>query len=1163
MKIRDLRVEGFGVLSALPLHDLNEGLTVLHGPNGSGKSTLLQFIRGLFLGYSEARRLRLLPPLRGGTPGGSMVLTDPVRFTLTRHARNDLSDTLAINVSHGSPDDARQLRATIEGLRPDLFRTLYAVGSLEAHSLGHLVDIADRDGIDLRTRRSDASWLRGQLEALQGEQSNLLATPPQQGRIQELETERDRLRARIDACRGEQQTRHEDHSATVRRLQEQSARLQREIAWLDEQLQAVQGDLDACHDRLWGRTSRTIRTVRRVEVEQPAAAAPLVTTSVPEIEELDRQIEHCRQVLRDLASSRRKLTVESAGLAGAETPDDPTTFARDRAALRLLEGNLHRLDGLVEQVLEAQKIGRCLCDATQAALASSSDSMREQVYLLCQSLNRREKESQRRSLLAQRDGVDRMELDLEARIRDLRSRRDAILTAQSDTDRARIRYRSDLERLGCECDTHTLWEASAAAPVSRPVERSIVEIPEEQIVADSTARPGDPALARELADLKDQLWLQLQGVRGRQAALIRDLARIEGRAGEFADDRALQTMQYEYSVLEQKLADSRSQWQSLALLQATLNLARRKLENEIQPPVIADASATFRRLTEERYIGFRYAPETRELYAVLSSGQQHGLSSLSRGTLDQAALSLRLALADEYARRGLRLPFIFDDVLVDTDEGRLRIAVTVLKEAAARGHQILFLTCQDHLAALFHEMGIAVRGLHREWQPAVRGAAAEPRPVRTPEVPASIERRLTAPVLIPPVAIPVPSPVPAAASVPEAVSSLDEGDEPGDTLSLRSQPDSPFWLQVDSPVGLIPSLGAQMGRRLGAIGIATVADLIDVDPESVDMPLSSLQVSAAQLRTWQAEGRLLCCVPGLTGRDVQLVVACGIVNPAELAEIDPDVLVARALRLREGTSPGAFEWLGQGRTFPSRESARQWIGAAHRSRTLADALDAAGWGEDEEGPDGEGGSDLGGDDPGPFGDGSGRGPRTLRRARRTRAGRKSRVTLRNSASRMRLRAESGGETGSKAEPPEWRYFLQTDSLVVEAPSIGPKMAERLKELGILTVSDLIGRRPESISAGLTEAKVTARQAQDWQRQAVLMCRVPELRGHDAQILVACGIDTAEQLAGMTPATLWKQIEPFLETREAARLLRSSTPPDLDEVTDWVRYAGHSRALRAA
>lgn len=1158
MKIRDLRIEGFGVLSALPLHDLNEGLTVLHGPNGSGKSTLLQFIRGLFLGYSEARRLRLLPPLRGGTPGGSMVLTDPVRFTLTRHARNDLSDTLAINVSHGSPDDARRLRGTIEGLRPDLFRTLYAVGSLEAHSLGQLVDIADRDGIDLRTRRSDATWLRSQMETLQGEQSGLLSPSPQQGRIQELETERDRLRARIDVCRGEQQTRHEDHSATLRRLQEQGTRLQREIDWLDQQLQTVQSDLNACHDRLWGRASRTIRTVRRVEVEQPVAA-PLVTTAPPEIEELDRQIEHCRQVLRDLASSRRKLTVESASLAGAETPDDPTTFARDRAALRLLEGNLHRLDGLVEQVLDAQKIGRCLCDATQAALASSSDSMREQVYLLCQSLNRREKESQRRMLLAQRDGVDRMELDLEGRIRDLRSRRDAILAAQADADRERIRYRSDLERVGCECDAHGRWEALAAAPVPAVVERSIVEIPEEQIVEDSTARPGDAALAGELADLKDQLWLQLQGVRGRQAALIRDLARIEGRAGEFADDRALQTMQYEYSVLEQKLADSRSQWQSLALLQATLNLARRKLENEIQPPVIADASATFRRLTEERYSGFRYAPETRELYAVLSSGQQHGLSSLSRGTLDQAALSLRLALADEYARRGLRLPFIFDDVLVDTDEGRLRIAVTVLKEAAARGHQILFLTCQDHLAALFHEMGIAVRGLHREWQPVVRGAAAEPRPVRVSEVPPSIERRLTAPVMLAPTAIPAP------ASAPEAVPAMDEIDEPGDTISLRSQPDSPFWLQVDSPVSLIPSLGAQMGRRLGAIGIATVADLIDVDPESVDMPLSSLQVSAAQLRTWQAEGRLLCCVPGLTGRDVQLIVACGIVNPAELAEIDADVLLARALRLQDGTSPGSFEWLAPGQTFPSRESARQWIGAAHRSRTLADALDAAGWGEDDDGPDGEGdgGNGFGGDDPGPFGDDSGRGPRTLRRARRTRAGRKNRVTLRNSASRMRLRAESPGEAGSKAEPSEWRYFLQTDSPVVDAPSIGPKMAERLKELGILTVSDLIGRRAESISAGLTEAKVTARQAQDWQRQAVLMCRVPELRGHDVQILVACGVDTAEQLAGIAPATLWKQVEAFLETRDAARVLRSSTPPDLDEVTDWVRFAGHSRALRAA
>jgi hypothetical protein len=85
----------------------------------------------------------------------------------------------------------------------------------------------------------------------------------------------------------------------------------------------------------------------------------------------------------------------------------------------------------------------------------------------------------------------------------------------------------------------------------------------------------------------------------------------------------------------------------------------------------------------------------------------------------------------------------------------------------------------------------------------------------------------------------------------------------------------------------------------------------------------------------------------------------------------------------------------------------------------------------------------------------------------------------------------------------------------------------------------------------------------WQRQARLMCCVPGLRGHDAQVLVACGITEAADLRRISPSALYAMVRPFLETDEGRRALRSARTPDLAEVTAWVEAAQRTRALRAA
>ena len=63
-------------------------------------------------------------------------------------------------------------------------------------------------------------------------------------------------------------------------------------------------------------------------------------------------------------------------------------------------------------------------------------------------------------------------------------------------------------------------------------------------------------------------------------------------------------------------------------------------------------------------------------------------------------------LVREFARRGIELPVVMDDLFVNFDEERTIAAVEYLAEVASEGQQILFFTCHQHLAELFKRKDI-------------------------------------------------------------------------------------------------------------------------------------------------------------------------------------------------------------------------------------------------------------------------------------------------------------------------------------------------------------------------------------------------------------------------------------------------------------------------
>lgn len=159
--------------------------------------------------------------------------------------------------------------------------------------------------------------------------------------------------------------------------------------------------------------------------------------------------------------------------------------------------------------------------------------------------------------------------------------------------------------------------------------------------------------------------------------------------------------------------------------------------------------------------------------------------------------------------------------------------------------------------------------------------------------------------------------------------------------------------------------------------------------------------------------------------------------------------------------------------------------------------------------------------------------------------------------------ESDSPATKSARTASLKFYLNGDSPVEDAPTIGPKLAKRLESANVRSVDDLLDADVEKIATKLGIKTITADVVRQWQQQAELVLRVPQLRGHDAQILVACGVTDPVELAAMDPATLFELIEPFLGTREAETYLRGSPKPDLNEVADWIDWAQHARPRQAA
>ena len=184
-----------------------------------------------------------------------------------------------------------------------------------------------------------------------------------------------------------------------------------------------------------------------------------------------------------------------------------------------------------------------------------------------------------------------------------------------------------------------------------------------------------------------QLWVSDQ----EEQLLREELSRLRGRLDTLGDPLVLKSR---LGALEEEHRRVETELEALTVALDEMALADEEMQSEFSPALARSTAAILSRLTGGAYSELSLDRELNALVRCAGEPVLHESGFLSRGTVDQLYLALRLALCDMLLSGDEPCPIVLDDALINFDDTRMGYALDVLREIAQR-RQILLFTCHS------------------------------------------------------------------------------------------------------------------------------------------------------------------------------------------------------------------------------------------------------------------------------------------------------------------------------------------------------------------------------------------------------------------------------------------------------------------------------------
>jgi len=174
-----------------------------------------------------------------------------------------------------------------------------------------------------------------------------------------------------------------------------------------------------------------------------------------------------------------------------------------------------------------------------------------------------------------------------------------------------------------------------------------------------------------------------------------ELAQVNAKLEQLEASESYSSLMHQMEMEKEELNHLARKWGVLKTAKEMLLETKRNYRDKYLYQVMEKTTDYFTKLTEGNYTKVFAPDKENSFYAVASNLSRYHVNELSKGTIDQLYVSLRLAISDIMSKEYC-IPFIIDDGFIHFDSIRTKRIMELLRDISGE-QQIIVFTCKKEI----------------------------------------------------------------------------------------------------------------------------------------------------------------------------------------------------------------------------------------------------------------------------------------------------------------------------------------------------------------------------------------------------------------------------------------------------------------------------------